>query len=130
MTELSHERRGSGPPLVLIHGLGSHRQVWTPIVATLARHRDVIALDLPGFGELAGRDKVWIRDTSYDDEVYFEELGPDGRRLRQVTVEADGTMVRSGPDDWPFNPPRDLYNPDLLRYEISADEFEQAWNAA
>ncbi|MEU4619926.1 alpha/beta fold hydrolase [Actinoplanes sp. NPDC023801] len=51
MTELSHERRGSGPPLLLIHGLGSHRQVWTPIVATLARHRDVIALDLPGFGE-------------------------------------------------------------------------------
>jgi pimeloyl-ACP methyl ester carboxylesterase len=51
MTELAHERRGSGPPLVLIHGLGSHRQVWTPIVATLARHRDVIALDLPGFGE-------------------------------------------------------------------------------
>ncbi|GIE35603.1 hydrolase [Actinoplanes italicus] len=51
MTELAHERRGSGPPLVLIHGLGSHRQVWAPIVATLASHRDVIALDLPGFGE-------------------------------------------------------------------------------
>jgi pimeloyl-ACP methyl ester carboxylesterase len=51
MTELAYDRRGSGPPLVLIHGLGSHRQVWTPIVAELSAHRDVIALDLPGFGE-------------------------------------------------------------------------------
>jgi pimeloyl-ACP methyl ester carboxylesterase len=48
---LAHERRGSGPPLVLIHGIGSRRQVWDPIMAELARHREVIAVDLPGFGE-------------------------------------------------------------------------------
>ncbi|MEU8609445.1 alpha/beta fold hydrolase [Actinoplanes sp. NPDC048791] len=48
---LAHERRGSGPPLVLIHGLGSRRQVWDPLIAELARHREVIAVDLPGFGE-------------------------------------------------------------------------------
>src|SRR5689334_16691824 len=48
---LAHERRGSGPPLVLIHGLGSRRQVWGPLIAELARHREVIAIDLPGFGE-------------------------------------------------------------------------------
>ena len=48
---LAHERRGDGPALVLIHGIGSRRQVWDPIVAELARHREVITLDLPGFGE-------------------------------------------------------------------------------
>jgi pimeloyl-ACP methyl ester carboxylesterase len=48
---LAHERRGDGPPLVLIHGLGSRRQVWEPVLGEVARHRDVIALDLPGFGE-------------------------------------------------------------------------------
>jgi len=48
---LAHERRGSGPVLVLIHGLGSRRQVWEPMLGDLARHREVIALDLPGFGE-------------------------------------------------------------------------------
>ncbi|MFC4065237.1 alpha/beta fold hydrolase [Actinoplanes subglobosus] len=51
MTELAYDRRGSGPPLVLIHGLGSHRQVWTPILDEAAKTHDVIALDLPGFGE-------------------------------------------------------------------------------
>ncbi|SDT81207.1 alpha/beta fold hydrolase [Actinoplanes derwentensis] len=51
MTELAYDRRGTGPTLVLIHGLGSHRHVWTPILDTLARDRDVITLDLPGFGD-------------------------------------------------------------------------------
>ncbi|BBH71417.1 hydrolase [Actinoplanes sp. OR16] len=50
MADLSFERRGTGRPLVLIHGIGSHWQVWSPILAQLSLHRDVIALDLPGFG--------------------------------------------------------------------------------
>ncbi|MFC7528282.1 alpha/beta fold hydrolase [Actinoplanes sp. GCM10030250] len=51
MTELSYARRGYGPPLVLIHGIGSHWRVWSPILDAVSRHRDVIALDLPGFGD-------------------------------------------------------------------------------
>ncbi|MGB2571227.1 alpha/beta fold hydrolase [Micromonospora citrea] len=49
-TRLAHSRRGAGPPLVLIHGIGSRWQVWQPVLDELARHRDVIAVDLPGFG--------------------------------------------------------------------------------
>ena len=48
--ELHHHRGGSGEPLVLIHGTGSQWQMWGPILALLERERDVIALDLPGFG--------------------------------------------------------------------------------
>ena len=48
--ELNHHRVGSGPPLVLIHGIGSRWQVWGPVLRRLAAERDVIALDLPGFG--------------------------------------------------------------------------------
>jgi pimeloyl-ACP methyl ester carboxylesterase len=51
MTELSYARRGYGPPLVLLHGIGSHWRVWSPVLGTVSRHRDVIALDLPGFGD-------------------------------------------------------------------------------
>jgi pimeloyl-ACP methyl ester carboxylesterase len=48
--ELSHHRAGSGDPVLLIHGVGSHWQVWKPVLAALERERDVIAVDLPGFG--------------------------------------------------------------------------------
>jgi pimeloyl-ACP methyl ester carboxylesterase len=47
---LNHHRQGAGEPLVLIHGLGSHWQMWEPVIDALAARHDVIALDLPGFG--------------------------------------------------------------------------------
>jgi pimeloyl-ACP methyl ester carboxylesterase len=53
MNELAFTRCGSGAPLVLLHGLGSARDAWLPVTGSLARHFDVIALDLPGFGESA-----------------------------------------------------------------------------
>ncbi|MBM7442294.1 alpha/beta fold hydrolase [Streptomyces sp. HB132] len=48
--EVAYERTGSGAPLVLLHGIGHHRQAWDPVLRILAAERDVIALDLPGFG--------------------------------------------------------------------------------
>ncbi|MGW7453941.1 hypothetical protein [Streptomyces sp. NPDC054787] len=68
-----------------------------------------------------------------DDEpvVYLMEIGPDGRRVRQVGLAEDGTALRSGPDDWPFNPPIvDLFDPALAGQEISQREFEDQWAGA
>ncbi|MCX5598682.1 alpha/beta fold hydrolase [Streptomyces phaeochromogenes] len=48
---LAYARAGSGEPLLLLHGIGHHRQAWDPVVDILAAERDVIAVDLPGFGE-------------------------------------------------------------------------------
>jgi pimeloyl-ACP methyl ester carboxylesterase len=48
--QLAHHRGGAGEPVVLIHGVGSHWQVWQPVIPALEREREVIALDLPGFG--------------------------------------------------------------------------------
>src|SRR5579859_2459502 len=48
---LAYERLGSGPPLVLLHGVGHRRQAWGAVVDRLAPHRDVILIDLPGHGE-------------------------------------------------------------------------------
>jgi pimeloyl-ACP methyl ester carboxylesterase len=48
---LAFDRTGAGAPLVLIHGLGSRRQIWDPVVPVLAERHDVLAVDLPGFGD-------------------------------------------------------------------------------
>lgn len=42
---------GSGPPLLLVHGLGGNWQNWLENIPALARENTVIAPDLPGFGE-------------------------------------------------------------------------------
>src|SRR5436190_22127453 len=47
---VSYARVGSGEPLLLLHGIGHHRQAWDPVVDILATERDVIAVDMPGFG--------------------------------------------------------------------------------
>lgn len=45
------ERRGAGPPLLLIHGIGHRWQAWEPVLDRLAAEHEVFAVDLPGFGE-------------------------------------------------------------------------------
>ncbi|MGH3785649.1 MAG: alpha/beta fold hydrolase [Pseudonocardiaceae bacterium] len=49
--QLAYDRCGAGPPLVLLHGAGHRRQGWLPVIDRLAKHREVIFLDFPGFGE-------------------------------------------------------------------------------
>ena len=48
---LVHDRRGEGPPLVLIHGIGARRGAWDPVAERLAGDRETFAIDLPGFGD-------------------------------------------------------------------------------
>jgi pimeloyl-ACP methyl ester carboxylesterase len=42
---------GEGHPLVLLHGVGASREVWTRVRRPLAADRRVITPDLPGFGD-------------------------------------------------------------------------------
>ncbi|NYJ05907.1 alpha/beta fold hydrolase [Petropleomorpha daqingensis] len=51
MSALAHSRSGSGAPLVLLHALGLSRASWAPVLPALAEHFDVVAVDLPGFGD-------------------------------------------------------------------------------
>ena len=48
--DLHSETTGAGDPLVLLHGLGGTHAVWAPVLAALAPRRQVVAIDLPGFG--------------------------------------------------------------------------------
>ncbi|MGW6704085.1 hypothetical protein ACWGDE_04205 [Streptomyces sp. NPDC054956] len=89
---------------------------------------------MPGFGALAGRDLLYLSrlwDEDDDPIVYMMEVGPDGRRLRQVELTEDGTAYRSTPEDWPFNPPLvDRYAPEWVPFVIGQDEFEAQWTRA
>ena len=58
---LHYIRRGTGRPLLLIHGIGGSWRSWNTVLDALAAERDVIALDLPGHGEspkLAGTNSI------------------------------------------------------------------------
>ncbi|MDP9188261.1 MAG: alpha/beta fold hydrolase [Actinomycetota bacterium] len=48
--DLSHTRLGSGEPLLLVHGLGGSKVMWEPLYELLAPRRELIAVDMPGFG--------------------------------------------------------------------------------
>jgi pimeloyl-ACP methyl ester carboxylesterase len=47
---VNFHRAGSGPTLVLLHGVGHHWQTWRPVIERLTDSFEVIACDSPGFG--------------------------------------------------------------------------------
>ncbi|MCW2607312.1 MAG: alpha/beta hydrolase fold protein [Frankiales bacterium] len=51
MTALPTTELGDGPPLLLLHGLGSSRRDWASLQPLLAAHFRTLAVDLPGQGE-------------------------------------------------------------------------------
>ncbi len=80
MHRLNHHRRGSGPPLVLIHGVGHHWQAWQPVIDLLSGDFDVWAVDSPGFGRSAPlpdgvRPTLWAHVDAY--EAFFAAQGLD-----------------------------------------------------
>ena len=56
---------GSGPPMVLLHGLGGSHLNWMSVGPSLAREYHVLAPDLPGFGRTpsAGRQASIAANT-------------------------------------------------------------------
>jgi pimeloyl-ACP methyl ester carboxylesterase len=59
---------GTGPALVLVHGLANSIKIWDRVADRLAREFRVIAFDLPGFGE-ASRP-----DAAYDGPFFADQL--------------------------------------------------------
>ena len=75
---IEYQRAGTGPPLVLLHGIGHHWQGWQPVIAELRTSFDVIACDSPGFGRspplAAGVEPtVYAYARAFAD--FFAELG-------------------------------------------------------
>ena len=50
-TEIAFEMTGSGPPLVLVHGITESRRNFDPLVPAIEAHHTVLSVDLRGHGE-------------------------------------------------------------------------------
>jgi pimeloyl-ACP methyl ester carboxylesterase len=47
---LHHVRTGSGPPVLLVHGIGMSHRAFAEVVGPLSADVETFAIDLPGFG--------------------------------------------------------------------------------
>ena len=62
--QLNVIRRGSGSPIVFLHGLGMSGATWDAVTERLADRHTVLAVDLPGHGRSAGEALTSIEDMA------------------------------------------------------------------
>jgi pimeloyl-ACP methyl ester carboxylesterase len=82
IADTAYEIVGSGPPMVLIHGVGLDRKMWTPMVTRLARRHTIVRYDLAGHGE-SGAGALGINLAGFADQL---ERLLDHLNLQQVTL--------------------------------------------
>ncbi len=63
---LAHEVEGSGPLVVLVHGITENRHSWDPIVAGLAAGHRVLRVDLRGHGESPAAASYGVAEMAAD----------------------------------------------------------------
>ena len=69
-------------PIVVLHGWGAHIESVAPILVALEGASDLIALDLPGFGESDPPDQAWDVDSYARFMIQFlDELGVERAHL-------------------------------------------------
>lgn len=72
-------RRGSGRPLLLVHGLGSTGAAWRLVIPALAERREVITVDLAGHGKSpAEEDSATFAGIVRSFGEWLEAKGLDG----------------------------------------------------
>ncbi len=72
---LAYERLGTGPSLVLIHGLTDTRRAWDPLLGALAARFDVVSVDLRGHGESFSEPPFDVLTMAGDVREVVETLG-------------------------------------------------------
>jgi pimeloyl-ACP methyl ester carboxylesterase len=79
---LNFVRAGEGPPLLLLHSLGGSLIQWSPVMDRLAAEHEVIAVDMPGFGEspeLPPGVEPRAANLATAALDFYDSLGIDGR---------------------------------------------------
>jgi pimeloyl-ACP methyl ester carboxylesterase len=74
-TALHYEERGSGPPLLLVHGTGTYADIWSPVLDGLARAHRVIAYDRRGFARSSSAPGGGLAEHARDAAALLNALG-------------------------------------------------------
>jgi pimeloyl-ACP methyl ester carboxylesterase len=100
-TDIYYEDHGSGPPLVLIHGLGASHEMWAPQVEAFRETNRVITLDVRGAGR-SGRLEGWrniLTRQAADLAALLDQLGIETVALCGVSY--GGVFVQRFALDYP-----------------------------
>jgi pimeloyl-ACP methyl ester carboxylesterase len=85
---------GGREPLLLIHGLGGSRTIWEPVIPLLEAEREVIAVDMPGFGsEPPLPPEVEATAANLARALHQRHLGEPGRERPHVAGNSLGGWV-------------------------------------
>ncbi|MCD9153387.1 alpha/beta fold hydrolase [Aeromicrobium duanguangcaii] len=117
----AYRLRGSGPPLLLLHGMACDSSTWFPVMDQLAQHFTVIAPDLLGHGEsdkpnadyslggfangmrdlltILGIDKVTVAGHSFGGGVAMQFAYQFPERTERVVLVSSGGL---GPEVTPL----------------------------
>lgn len=68
---ISYNDIGEGTPVLLLHGWGSSKEVYSGIIKTLSGRCRLVALDFPGCGNSDIMDKPWTLDDYCDFVLKF-----------------------------------------------------------
>ena len=66
--EINYEEEGTGPPVILVHGLSDDLTLWMPLTPELSRCYRTIAIDVRGHGHTSKPD------MSYSIKLFSEDL--------------------------------------------------------
>lgn len=98
-TTIAWSRRGSGDPVVLVHGITESAASWDPVTDRLATTNDVITLDLRGHGESGTADAYDLAAMVSDIAAVTTAAGVEaphlvGHSLGGAVVSAAGPALR------------------------------------
>lgn len=93
--------RGSGTPLVFLHGFGADKESWLLLLTRIAKGRALIALDLPGFGAATAIDPALATAKWQAEAVVLAlaQLGVD--RAHFVGSSMGGAIAQRVDKDFP-----------------------------
>ena len=108
--DLAYHRKGSGQPLVMVHGIVTYSFIWDDIADALSENYDVIWLDLLGCGDSGKPVGVdfSIKAHAHRLKEFIDQLGIE--RFHLVSHDVGGGIAQI----YAVNYPEDLYDAVLI----------------